>query len=255
MRQVVFTYKKLWRHSIKRMLPTNYAEMTPAQFLATVRLTKGWIDERQFFLQFYGLTDRLLSRLDAFQLYTLTDSLEFLKDFRSSCTGFYFKTLPGNLLAPAAKLRDMSFQQFMTVDTYFSWYLCTEKDIFLNQFIAALYLKADESYHPDKRQKGLDLAARTGQVNKIPMDLKYAVMVNWVLVKSWLSHTYPHLFPQGEPASNAKGDKVKHKPVDWLALFDAFVGDNIPSIEAYKVLPCMDAFRLLNRRIKESQKK
>lgn len=255
MREVIFQYKKIWLRSIKRTLPTNYAEMNPAQFLATVRLTKGWIDERQFFLQFYDLTDKLLARLDAFQLYKLTDSLDFLKEIRANYTDFYFRTLPGKLIAPESKLRGMSFQQFMTVDTFFSWYLNKETDLFLNQFIAALYLKKGESYHPQKNEQALDLAVRTKEVAKLPADLKYAVLVNWVLIKSWLSRVYPHLFPQSEPTANAKGDKVKTKPVEWLFIFDAFVGDNIPSIDAYKVLPCLDAFRLLNRRIKEGQKK
>lgn len=254
MREVIFKYKKLWMRSIKRTLPTNYAEMTPAQFLATVRLTKGWIDERQFFLQFYGLKNSQLARLDAFQIYMLTDSLGFLKNLRSSCRTFFFKSLPGKLLAPADDLRNVSFQQFMTVDTFFSWYLSTEKEKYLNQFIAALYLKKGESYHPFKNEKPLDLAANNLLAQKIPDDLKYAVMLNWVLIKTWLSDTYKYLFPQGEPAANTKGDKIKSKPVEWLAIFDAFVGDNIPQMDAYKALPCMDAFRLLNRRIKEAQK-
>ena len=249
MRQVEFRYKK-WgvKRVIKRTIPTNYAEMTPAQFLATVRLTRGWIDEREFFLQFFDLTDKLLAKLDTFLLYRLTETLGFLKQIKGACTGFYCEELNGKLLAPKEKLRGMSFQQFMTVDTFFSWFLVTEKEQYLDRFIASLYLKSDEAF------TDLDLDERLPAVNQIHMDLKYSIVVNWVLIKSWLSSAYPFLFPEGEASANSRGDKVKSKPVDWLAIFDAWVGDNVPSIDAYRTLPCMDAIRLLNRKIKESKK-
>ena len=249
MRQVEFRYKK-WgvKRVIKRTIPTNYAEMTPAQFLATVRLTKGWIDEREFFLQFFDLTDKLLAKLDTFLLYRLTETLGFLKQIKGACTGFYCEELNGKLLAPQEKLRGMSFQQFMTVDTFFSWFLVTEKEQYLDRFIASLYLKSDEAF------TDLDLDERLPAVNQIHMDLKYSIVVNWVLIKSWLSSAYPFLFPEGEASANSQGDKVKSKPVYWLAIFDAWVGDNVPSIDAYRTLPCMDAIRLLNRKIKESKK-
>ena len=255
MRQVEFQYKK-WgvKRVIKRTIPNNYAEMTPAQFLATVRLSKGWIDEREFFLQFFGLTDKLLAKIDAFSLYRLTDTLGFLKQIKSACYNFYCEELPGKLLAPQEKLRGMSFQQFMTVDTYFSWFLVTEKELYLDSFIAALYLKQGESYSKEEGMTVLDMDARIPEVHQIPMDLKYSIIVNWVLIKSWLSSAYPFLFPEGETAANSKGDKVKSKPVDWLGLFDAWVGDNVASIEGYRKLSCMDAIRMLNRKIKEAKK-
>lgn len=249
MRQVEFQYKK-WglKRVIKRTIPTTYEEMTPSQFLATVRLTKGWITERGFFLQFFGLTDDLLAKLDTFLLYRLTETLGFLKQIKGACTGFYCQELNGKLLAPQEKLRGMTFQQFMTVDTFFSWFLVTEKEQYLDRFIASLYLKSDEAF------TDLVLDERLPAVKQIHMDLKYSIVVNWVLIKSWLSSAYPFLFPEGEATANSQGDKVKSKPVDWLSIFDAWVGDNVPSIEAYRMLPCMDAIRLLNRKIKEAKK-
>lgn len=254
--QVEFRYKRLGRsRSIRRSIPSKYAELTPVQFLAAIRLSKGWIDERNFFLQFFSLSPKQLEKLDTFQLYRLSELMGFLKEIRSAYTGFFIQQLSGNLLAPADKLRGMTFQQFMTVDTFFSWYVVTEKEEYLNRFVAALYLKEKESYLPEAGKTELDLDRRSAAVAGLPFDLRYAIMVNWVLVRSWLSRSYVYLFPEGEPQKNSNGDKVKGKPVDWLAVFDAFVGDNVASMDAYKALPCMDAFRLLNRRIKESRKK
>lgn len=256
MRTIELKYKRLigW-NVIKTTVPSGYAEMTPSQFLASIRLSKGWIDEMTFFVQFFGIPEKLLPRIDAFSLYKITETLESLKTDNSAYFGFYQASLPGGeLLAPENKLKGMCFQQFMTVDTFFSWYVTTDKEDYLDRFVGALYLKEDETYIPGEGSL-LILDARILDIAKLPFDLKYSILINWVLIKSWLSHSYIHLFPESEISENSKGDKVKGKPVDWLALFDSFVGDNIADIDAYKALPCMDAFRLLNRRIKEAKKK
>lgn len=255
MKTIELKYKRLmgWK-VIKATVPSSYAEMTPAQFLATIRLSKGWIDEMSFFVQFFGIPEKLVTRIDAFSLYKMTETLDCLKTDNSAYFGFYQQSLPGMLLAPENKLRGMCFQQFMTVDTFFSWYVTTEREEYLDRFVGTLYLKEDETYIPGEGTL-LVLDARIPQIAELPFDLKYSILINWVLIKSWLSNSYVHLFPEGDVSDNSKGDKVKGKSVDWLALFDSFVGDNIADIDAYKALPCMDAFRLLNRRIKEAKKK
>lgn len=255
MKTIELKYKRLigWK-VIKATVPSSYAEMTPTQFLATIRLSKGWIDEMSFFVQFFGIPEKLVTRIDAFSLYKMTETLDCLKTDNSAYFGFYQHSLPGMLLAPENKLRGMCFQQFMTVDTFFSWYVTTEREEYLDRFVGALYLKEDETYIPGEGTL-LVLDARIPAIAKLTFDLKYSILINWVLIKSWLSNSYVHLFPAGEVSDNSNGDKVKGKPVDWLALFDSFVGDNIADINAYKALPCMDAFRLLNRRIKEAKKK
>ena len=66
----------------------------------------------------------------------------------------------------------------MTVDTYFSWFLVTEKELYLDSFIAALYLKQGESYFKEEGMTVLDMSARIPEVHQIPMDLKYSIIVN-----------------------------------------------------------------------------
>lgn len=256
MKQVQLKYKRwIGWGKLHVGVPAVYSEMLPTQFLASIRLSKGWIDEQTFFIQFFNLSKKLLSKIDSFMLYKLAETLDFMSDNRAVYFGFYCKTLPGGLLSPDDRLRGVSFQQFMTADTFFSWYIVTDKKDYLNRFIASLYLREDESYMPKGKEKPVDLDERTSDISKLPFDLRYSIMVNWVLIKSWLSRTYIHLFPESNPEANAQGDKVKAKPVDWLSVFDAFVGDNIASMDAYKAMPCMDAFRLLNRKIKEAKKR
>lgn len=245
--------KRFGRKSVKGMIPDCYAELTSWQFLASVRLSKGWIDDRTFFMQFFGLTDKLIDCLAPFCLYRLSEELPFLKEDHPYHSAFFFPELEGGFFSPEAKLRGVSFQQFMTADTFYSWYMVTDKELYLDRFIAALYLREKESYFPASGEIALDLETNTRAIGRLPFDVRYSVMVNWVLIKSWLSRSYSHLFPAGDTAEHS--GKTKAKPADWLSVFDAFVGDNIADIEAYKALPCMDAFRLLNRKIKEAKKK
>ena len=255
MREIQLQYKKWFRtKTLRYPIPTEYCEMSPNQFLATVRLSKGWINEEEFYLQFFNLSKDILSKLDSFQVYKLTTMLEFLRNARSPHKEFYVSSLPGCLLAPAPLLSSMCFQQFMTVDTFFSYYIATDKAIYLDRFIAALYLKKHEAYLPKPGEFGLNLDTRILEVSKIPFDLKYSILINWVLIKTWLSISYPHLFPNAPGEENTQGDKIKSKPVDWLPLFDQLVGDNLSQIDEYKAIHCMDAFRIINRKIKEAQK-
>lgn len=48
--------------------------------------------------------------------------------------------------------------------------------------------------------------------------------------------------------------KGKPKAVDWLEIFDGFVGDHVPDMAAYQRMEVMDAFRIINKRIKDSMK-
>ena len=237
------------------LVPENYTEMSPSQFLATIRLSKEWINEEMFFSQFFGFTRKELSRFNAYQLYKLSGMLDFLRKVRTSHREFYIKELPGELLAPEDALRSMCFQQFITADTFFSYYIVHEKSIFLDRFIATLYLKKNESFIAGTGEVEMDFEKRLEEVQQLPFDLKYAILINWVLIKSWLSKSYSYLFPEPtETQENNQGDKIKVKPADWLTLFDQFVGDNIADIPAYKALPCMDAFRIINRKIKDAKK-
>lgn len=68
------------------------------------------------------------------------------------------------------------------------------------------------------------------------------------MIKNWLAKMFPNMFPK---SASGEGNG---KAADWLALFDSFVGDNIPYMEHYQRMECMDAFRIINRKIAEQKK-
>ena len=56
-----------------------------------------------------------------------------------------------------------------------------------------------------------------------------------------------------EPDAN-KNKKPAAATVNWLDIFDAFVGDDVAVMEKYQAMPVATAFRLLNKRIRDTQK-
>ncbi|KAA6324913.1 hypothetical protein EZS27_025814 [termite gut metagenome] len=99
-------------------------------------------------------------------------------------------------------------------------------------------------------------------IRTLDKEIKFALFLNFILIKRWLGTAYPHLFPQAEEEKesgikkNKKGKQEKPlKATDWLEIFDPFVGDNIPQMEKYQVMPVMDAFRILNRKIRDAKKR
>ena len=92
---------------------------------------------------------------------------------------------------------------------------------------------------------------------KIPLNVVHVLgdYLTYCLLES-----YPYLFPPSDDDEDEDdGEADKHKkqpksrPTDWLAIFDAFMGDDVAFIERYKRMGALDAFRLMNRRIKQSR--
>ena len=74
-------------------------------------------------------------------------------------------------------------------------------------------------------------------------------------VKRWLSKAFPFLFPlDDEPEPEEKRKKPTAPSVNWLDIFDAFVGDDVAVMEKYQAMPVATAFRILNKRIRDAQK-
>lgn len=259
MREVVVESKRLWGRKRKCLhVPESYGELDGACFVAWVEwvLKPSAEGQERFLSAFWGVGRSLLLRMDGFQRYKLAELAGFLSDMDAGTDRFIIPSFPGSgmfefsprLYAPGDRLGGVCLQQFMTADTYYSYYVVTRREEFLDLLVAALYLLPGECYMPrGGRGKPLDLQGRSAYVATLPYASRYAVFVNWSLVKSWLGHLFPSMFPRGE----ADG---KPKPADWLSLFDAFVGEHVAEMGAYQSMACMDAFRIIDRKIKEGRK-
>lgn len=261
-----YSFWYLFRRNRKISVPSGWRELNSVQFLSAARLYLGTISDDKFMMQFFSLPKRIVKRLDAFQKYKLIEQVEYLRDARIPHSDFFMSRIPGtSLYSPGIRLNGMCLQQFMTVDTYFSRYLINENKEFLDMMVASLYLKKNERFvltgEPvpslfHHNTKLLNIEDRLPAIKKLDEATKYAVLLNFILIKKWLGGAYPHLFaesdePQQKP--NSKQPKLQ-KSVNWLEIFDNFVGDNIPEMEKYQGMAATDAFRILNRRIKEAKK-
>lgn len=250
MKTIELKVKKLFGiRSFRVDFPERISEMTERQFVALVALSRGSLSVEEFYASFLGVDTDLLRELDGYALWMLGGLFERLDRQRGvdGVSSFFIPRLRV-YHSPDEKLHGMSFQQFMMIDTYSSWYTVSGRAEYLDQMIAAMYLKEGYSYFPEKDETLVDFDTSIEDLSQIHIDVKMAVFINWNLIRQWLSATFPYLFPKGD-GNDAKGGNA----AAWLDIFDAFVGDNIPHMDEYKKLPCMDAFRILNRKIKNSK--
>jgi hypothetical protein len=182
-------------------------------------------------------------------IYKLSELADFTADIRIPQNRFLIENVPRtNLLAPDRRLDGMSFFQFMYVDRQFTDCINPENQEALLRLAAGVYTP---EHIPFDR---LNMERHMHRVGKRSSEaFLMAAFVNWTMIRAWLASVYPFLFPpadgpeeDGKPVKN--GGKAKS---NWMDIFDAFVGDAIPDTPYYRNMPCMDAFRLINKRIKD----
>ena len=225
-------------------VPSCYAEMTTHQFVAMSMLCMGLIEEDEFIRVYFELFDAHYSMLDDFQKYKMLQTLDFWKTERPS--GRIILNKISNYVGPNQNLTDVTLSQFMAIDTYFSWYNVTGKVEWLDKMMAMMYHIPGESFNPSDNLQEPDIEANIKAMSRLKPGIKLAAYVNWSFIKNWLSTVYKELFPKSIGES-------KPTPAKWLDVFDNFVGDNVAQMDKYKNMPCMDALRIMNKRIKEAK--
>lgn len=238
-------------------VPEKYGEMDTRQYRAAMLRLMRLSDRAKFWESFVGMPQQFCGSLPEWVHLELSSMIEFIPRLDEKLDRFLIDrlTLPrhfrrSTLTAPKPMLSGMSFQQFMTADNFFSFYSVTQRESFIDLLCASLYLKDREVFViEDKRDRLVPMEEREKYIHRyVPTDVRFGVFVNWIFIKNWLTDMFPHLFQRG------KSDG-KPKASDWLPLFDSFVGDNIPYIQKYQAMPCMDAFRILDNKIKQQNEK
>lgn len=262
-----------WKRRCRSFAPSNWWEMDERQFMAVVRSILGRISEEEYYAELFGIPRRLVGHLDQWHIYVLRKQVRFLDNGKAETSRFFIRQVCG-LLAPEDALGGVTLQQFMTADTFFSQFVGTVTDEkpmgsikALARFVAALYMRRNEAYFVDRmplRRTIIDLPVRQERVVDLEgnaaaiaeegdPDVLWAVYLNWVMIRNWLARAYPLLFPEAD--SDEKGDATQKRVKNaWLNIFDTFVGDDVAHLDNYRRMACTDAFRLMNRRIKEAMK-
>lgn len=254
MKEIRFEYTYFGRRkSFTATVPEKLGEASSNQFIALLSLSEGAVTEEQFFKLFFGIGSDILSRLDPWQLYVMTEQLRTLWEM-TAADHFFIPELSIDsvrLVAPEDRLRGMTLKQFMTVDQFWQWYAYSGNNTYLYAMVAALYLPENTDFF------SYDHGALAESIAKSEdLMLLQGITVNWALIRNWLSDAYPHLFPSAEQDSSneAPSGRKKQRPGSWLAILDALVGDDLTRLETYPHLLALDVIRILDRRIKEQKK-
>ena len=257
-----------WKRRCRSWAPSYWHEMDECQYMAVVKALLGIISEEEYIAELFGIPTSLARRLDQWHVYILKKQVRWLDQGKAESSRIFVRKI-GGLVAPHDALNGVTLQQFMTADTFFSDFAQTVSDKQpkgdvkrLARFVAALYMRKHESYFTEKamnRRSFMDLPSKDELLvdiegnaamleRKTDYTTMWAVYLNWVMIRNWLARAYPLLFPEGD------GDDKPQRRVRnaWLNIFDSFVGDDVAHLDNYRKMACTDAFRLMNRRIKEA---
>lgn len=257
--------------TVSGSFPQNWGEVSAKQIIAIACLYKNCISDVAFLKRMTGIPAHVLKRTDDYERFKLMEQLEFISD-RRAYHEFIIKTLPSTrfaaqgalrslslskgamLFAPEPKLKAVTFGQFIFADTYFSNYLESNDENDLNKFIAALYLRKYEKFDEQLIQK------RHSAIGKIDRTTREAIVINYQLIREWLSLAYPLIFQKrnemiSDESSPEQRSVSKSDSSIWIKIFQNFVGDDILHDEEWASKPVNTIFAYMTRKNKENARR
>jgi len=198
-----------------------------------------------------GIRQKLIKRLSPFELFKLSEGIDFVGQAGNSHSAFIIGRIPGtDFVSPKPKLAGLTFGQFIFTESYYNDWMSTKDEKVLNNFIASLYLPSNEKFANESIPNRVEKIANTD------LDIRKAIAFNYSLVMIWLQKAYPLIFQtsSGDP-DIARADGIRPKQSAWLKLFESFVGDDLINRDRYAELPLHTVLRHLTTKYKESVRK
>lgn len=252
-------------------IPTSWDDLTAKQLCTLVSLEQKKISEMFFLHQMTGIKVKILHRLSEFQIYSLSESFEFLAEglpYHKFIIDRIHLPLGGFnhliLFAPQAKLKAVTFGQFIFADTYFANYQSGKNEDDLNKFIASLYLGKNEIFDEKLIQE------RFRYIGKLDKNICQAIALNYQLILEWLTLAYPLIFQkqteiltslnslsksQQTEIDDVENSNHKRDPASWIKVFQNFVGDDILHDDLWAAKPVNTIFAYITRKYKENARK
>lgn len=263
MKQITIKYRPIkiipFNRTIVRNYPQNWGEVNPVQLTAIACLYKNRISDIQFLNRMTGIPARVLKQTSDYERYKLMECFEFISDRRPNhefIVRHLGKTrLRREFFAPKAKLKGLTFAQFIFADTYFSNYQESRNEEDLNKFIAALYLKNGEKFEEWMIEQ------RHEYIGSFDLATREAIALNWQLIHEWLGLAYPLIFQKREEqapetASSAESNEaVRLNRNTWIKIFQNFVGDDILHDDLWAAKPINTIFTYMTRKYKENARR
>ena len=230
--------------------PSTWAELTQQQFIAISRTVHGIEPNFHFLSVLTGIDQSLLNKLSPFDLFKLSEAIDFIGRAVNSYSEFLIPKIPGtNFVAPKHKLAGLTFGQFIYTESYYNDWLSAKDETALNKFIASLYLNPNEKFRSETIGFNADI------INSVKMDIRQAIAFNYSLIMIWLQKCYPLIFQENVDKKNASSSSEGQvKQSQWLKTFESLVGDDLINQDRYAELSVHAVLRYLTNKYKESSR-
>lgn len=248
-----FSWIPVYR-TVNANFPQNWGEISAGQLLAIVSLGSNKISELKFLSRLSGIKACILKRFDDYQIFRLSELLEFIND-RNPHHEFIIRKLSvphhQTLFAPNAKLKGVTFGQFIFADSYFANFQESGNEADLNKFIASLYLGKNEKFEERLIQERFEC------IRMLNKSIRQAIVLNYLLIHEWLTLAYPLIFQKQEEKASPGTEQVdttsaKRDPNQWIKIFQNFVGDDILHDDEWASKPVNTIFAYMTRKYKEN---
>ena len=230
--------------------PSTWAELTQQQFIAISRTVNGIEPDFRFLSVLTGINQSLLKKLSPFDLFKLSEAIDFIGRAGNSYSEFLIAKIPGtDFVAPKPKLAGLIFGQFIYTESYYNDWLSGKDETTLNKFIASLYLNREEKF------KSEEIGNKAEKIKSVRMDIRQAIAFNYGLMMIWLQKCYPLIF-QDTSGTNTEPPPAKERSrsSSWLKTFESLVGDDLINQDRYAELSVHAVLRYLTNKYKESSR-
>lgn len=232
-------------------VPSAWAELTPKQLVAIASLVNNDTNDNSFLRILSGLSKFAVRKLDEYQCFELLEAMPFMSQQKMHNEIIMQRLEIGDnsFKAPKSKLKGMTFGQFIFVESHFGSYQTSQDINELYNFIAALYRPLGHKFQEEQ------IARYSPFMSKLKPVQCEAIVMNYLLIKEWLTSVYPLVFIKNEENPDKPAPKpVEYNPMAWPNVFENMVGDDIPNSEKYASIPIHTALRYITKSIKKNLK-
>ena len=230
--------------------PSTWAELTQQQFLAIARTVNGTEPDFRFLSILTGIDQNLLKKLQPFDLFKLSEAIDFIGHAGNSYSEFLIPKIHGtDFVAPKPKFAGLTFGQFIYTESYYNDWLSGKDEITLNKFIVSLYLNPNEKFRSET------IGNKAEKIKLVKMDIRQAIAFNYGLIMIWLQKCYPLIFQDSAEARHDSSSPSKQtNQSQWLKTFESLVGDDLINQDRYAELSVHAVLRYLTNKYKESSR-
>lgn len=235
--------------------PSSFAELSSKQLIAISKFVNGKLQESHFLHAMTGFRLSLIKKLERYHLYHLMSLFEPFTELKPYDHFIIPEiiTSTGKIVSPKPKLANITFAQFIFIESYFESYQNENKPIDLYKFIASLYLPQNTSFNDEK------IIPVANKLHRVKPEILDSIFLNYLHIKEWLALAYPLILQSNSDKIHSdQQQKNKMKTAqsnNWLKIFENIVGDDLVNYDRYSLLPLHNVLRWMTNKYKENMKR